>query len=353
MKRTMCLVALLLAVFCLRAEAVDLVLPQDEHTCDKTCVKRSCPVASGQAKVENQAAMVRIEDEIIKIRVKKVISDRRYTDEEEDFLKSIPNRGTCRGLRISVGQMLRAGIVHIPPGGKYIKGWAFHYWSMYQVWTAPLEIEIPISVIEDIVRRLIPPNQPCRDGVDGKDGRDGRDGIDGKTIIIRERVVDSCATLYIQEKGYGGRDRQEWTALTVSRSEIARPTRVSNYAESSSHSSAPTTNANTNGGISNTFNPSNTNTFNPTFNPSNTNQGGTISNTFNPTFNPSNTNQGGAINSTISSTFNPSNNNNNTNQNSNNNVNPVAVVVGDGSSAAANGSGSNNQTAPASQDNTQ
>jgi hypothetical protein len=63
------------------------------------------------------------------------------TPAEECFLVTVP---TCDGLRAAVREMLLGNVVHVPEGGKYRAGESVRYWSIYQAWTGPSKVTIPL-----------------------------------------------------------------------------------------------------------------------------------------------------------------------------------------------------------------
>jgi hypothetical protein len=82
------------------------------------------------------------------------------TPAETAFLATVPETG---GLRAAVREMLFGGVVHVPEGGCYVPNTSEHYWSIYQAWTGPSKVTIP----------LIP--GPC--------GPRGPQGIPGQSIV--------------------------------------------------------------------------------------------------------------------------------------------------------------------------
>ena len=82
--------------------------------------------------------------------------------DELTFLCSVPCDG---GLRAAVQEMLLASVVHVPKGCVYHKGDSVHYWSIYQAWTGPHKVTVP----------LIP--GPC--GAKGEKGECGPRGPKG------------------------------------------------------------------------------------------------------------------------------------------------------------------------------
>lgn len=94
------------------------------------------------------------------IQVVNVVPDRPLTSAEQKFLKSIPDVALAKAC----AQMFKAGVIHLPEGGVYIKDSSRHYWSVYQVWTAPKQISLP-----------------ARPGEKGKKGDQGPVGPQGPT----------------------------------------------------------------------------------------------------------------------------------------------------------------------------
>lgn len=81
------------------------------------------------------------------LRVYNVVPARELTTAEKNFLATVPDGPdeTTLGLRDACRQMLLAGVIHVPQGGKYRVGDSVRYWSMYQVWTAPKVVNLPAS----------------------------------------------------------------------------------------------------------------------------------------------------------------------------------------------------------------
>ena len=102
----------------------------------------------------------------ITVDVQNVVPDRQLTIQEQRFINTVPERdasGTW-GIHKAVHEMLLAGVIHVPPCGRYISSWEKEYWRAYQVWTARKVVQVPI--IQG------PSGPPGRDGLDGRDGRD-------------------------------------------------------------------------------------------------------------------------------------------------------------------------------------
>ena len=70
-------------------------------------------------------------------------TDADLTDREKHFLSTVPE---TRGLRDAVHEMLLANVCHVPEGkcGNYVPGSSVHYWEMYQSWTGPAKVTVPL-----------------------------------------------------------------------------------------------------------------------------------------------------------------------------------------------------------------
>jgi hypothetical protein len=107
------------------------------------------------------------------------------------FIASVPCGG---GLRDAVREMILARVVHLPVSGKYQFGDAVHYWSIYQAWTGPAKVTVPLI-----------PGPKGDKGVAGRDGKDGRDGCDGKNGRDGIDGKDGCDGI----DGKDGRDGKD------------------------------------------------------------------------------------------------------------------------------------------------
>jgi hypothetical protein len=73
------------------------------------------------------------------------VPDRPLTQEEKSFLATVPEQDYSFNMRDGVRQMLLAEVVHVPPDGKYSREWGAWYVRMYQVWTGPRHVEVPVQ----------------------------------------------------------------------------------------------------------------------------------------------------------------------------------------------------------------
>ncbi|KKQ18109.1 MAG: hypothetical protein US94_C0030G0002 [Berkelbacteria bacterium GW2011_GWB1_38_5] len=109
-------------------------------------------------------------------------TDADLTDRELHFLSTVPTAG---GLRDAVREMVLANVVHVPASscGNYRRGQAVHYWSIYQAWTGPAKVTIP----------LIKGSRGER-GEQGPQGPVGPQGPAGQRTIINNYSFGCLAT---------------------------------------------------------------------------------------------------------------------------------------------------------------
>ena len=114
----------------------------------------------------------------IDVPVQFVVPDRELTAAERSFLATVPVEAGGR-LREAVEQMLKAGVCHVPAGGKYNANDparnSVHYWTLYQSWTGPHKARVP--VIEGLPGL---PGEPGGQGLQGYPGLPGLPGLDGR-----------------------------------------------------------------------------------------------------------------------------------------------------------------------------
>lgn len=72
-------------------------------------------------------------------------SPESLTPAEKTFLASIPNKGSgVDGLRDACQEMLLGGVIHLTTSGKYCPGSSANYWRVYQGWTGPHKVRVPL-----------------------------------------------------------------------------------------------------------------------------------------------------------------------------------------------------------------
>lgn len=90
------------------------------------------------------------------LEVHSYVPERELTAREKNFLDTVP---ADSGLREAVRQLLQANVCHVPSCGRYVAGTSADYWRMYQVWTAPFHVQVPVKTertIERVVTQTIP-----------------------------------------------------------------------------------------------------------------------------------------------------------------------------------------------------
>lgn len=92
------------------------------------------------------------------------------TTAELNFLVTVPQ---ADGLRGSVQEMILGNVVHVPADGKYHIGDAVRYWGIYQSWTGPAKVTVPLI-----------PGPP---GTPGTSGTDGQNGIGVVSAFVDDR----------------------------------------------------------------------------------------------------------------------------------------------------------------------
>jgi len=104
------------------------------------------------------------------------VPNRPLTADEQSFLATVPEMDYSFNMREGCRQMLLAGIIHVPPSGSYSHDWGAWYVRMYQVWTGPREVEVPL--LEG------PPGETGPQGPQGFPGSPGEPGSQGPTGAI-------------------------------------------------------------------------------------------------------------------------------------------------------------------------
>lgn len=110
-------------------------------------------------------------------------TDADLTDLEKHFLSTVPAGG---GLRAAVREMVLAGVVHVPASkcGNYTPGDSVHYWSIYQAWTGPAKVRVPL-----IAGPQGPAGTPGPQGPVGPMGPRGFQGPPGQTTVVPQPVI--------------------------------------------------------------------------------------------------------------------------------------------------------------------
>lgn len=108
--------------------------------------------------VQTVAAVSTPATTVVTAEVHSYVPSRGLTAQDLEFLATVPNSSDpsspVYGLRDAVRQLRQAGVCDLPAGGVYIENTSADYWRMYQVWTAPYRVQIPIP---EVPRLYIPP----------------------------------------------------------------------------------------------------------------------------------------------------------------------------------------------------
>ena len=110
------------------------------------------------------------------------------TPAEENFLATVP---TADGLRGAVKEMLLGNVCHTPESGKYTPGDSVHYWSIYQAWTGPAKVTVPVvpgpkgdTGATGAQGTPGTPGPQGAQGIPGTPGAPGPQGPPGETIYL-------------------------------------------------------------------------------------------------------------------------------------------------------------------------
>lgn len=171
---------------------------------------------------------------------------------ERYFLSTVPTTG---GLREAVKEMLLAGVVHVPANkcGNYVPGSSVHYWSIYQAWTGPAKVAVPV----------IPGPQGERGerGPVGPRGPQGHPGPPGQGTVINNYMFNTVPVMSAQ---IGGASPPVVVSTGLGSMGWSPPTRISVSASATggaggssivtNNNSNANTNVNTNGNTVNVGN---------------------------------------------------------------------------------------------------
>lgn len=173
------------------------------------------------------------------------------TQAEKDFLASVP---AFSGLRAAVQEMILAQVVHVPEGGLYKTGDSAHYWTVYQAWTGPAKVTVP--VVTGARGPQGSQGNPGVQGPQGVPGPQGPQGPKGETVYVQApaqpvMVVNNynLAPAYYpapQMLGISGPMVNSWSILGFATT--SRPANINN----STNVAVANTNVNTDNNVINT-----------------------------------------------------------------------------------------------------
>ena len=120
-------------------------------------------------------------------------SEADLTAPARDFLSTVPATG---GLLEAVREMLLAGVVHVPANkyGNYEAGSSVHYWSIYQAWTGPAKVTVPVIPG--------PKGEQGKRGPMGPRGPQGPQGAAGQGTVNNFYTFNSVPVMSAQIGGF-------------------------------------------------------------------------------------------------------------------------------------------------------
>lgn len=121
---------------------------------------------------------------------------------EKHFLSQVPevvgSKTTGKTLRDACREMLLAEVIHVPalPCGNWTKNDSVRYWSIYQAWTGPAKVRVPL-----VRGPQGPAGQNGNQGPRGPRGFTGPQGTAGQGTVINNYSFGNTTTMACQLGG--------------------------------------------------------------------------------------------------------------------------------------------------------